>query len=302
MNGQISHHRLSRRTILRNMLYGLFGLFLAPIAGSQQQSRAETGWYETSEYDVEVADLPLELDGLTILHLTDIHQSTVINRDRLMELRAHIDQLQVDAIAVTGDLTYHSTDMSDLQDFFHDLPDRYPVLLVMGNHDYWDGGIPTLQPLLDEGIHLLRNDCFCLERDGARFIIAGLDNVWEEMDDLKGLLRRLPGDGPAMLMVHEPDVADQCAATGRFFLQISGHSHGGQICLPGGFAPVLPWMGQKYYRGYYLVDGMMVYTCRGIGMSKPFIRVNCRPEIVLYHFHPGAKPGFHPVAAGQITT
>jgi predicted MPP superfamily phosphohydrolase len=83
-----------------------------------------------------------------------------------------------------------------------------------------------------------------------------------------------------VLLAHEPDFADTSAATGRFALQISGHSHGGQVRLPF-MRLVLPQLGEKYPMGLYQVGGMYQYTNRGLGMVSPRVRFNCRPEITI---------------------
>jgi predicted MPP superfamily phosphohydrolase len=96
------------------------------------------------------------------------------------------------------------------------------------------------------------------------------------------VLKRLPEDGAAILLAHEPDFADISARTGRFDLQISGHTHGGQIRLPMIGFPYLPRFGRKYPRGLYKVGNMLQYTNRGVGMVHLPVRFNSRPEITLF--------------------
>ena len=123
-----------------------------------------------------------------------------------------------------------------------------------------------------------------LERGGALLHVAGLDDVWEDKHRLDRVLDILPGEGGSILLAHEPDIADEVAATGRFDLQISGHSHGGQVVIPLVGPPRLPPYGQKYPLGHYRIgpEGMHLYTTRGIGMIRPYVRFNCRPEITVY--------------------
>jgi predicted MPP superfamily phosphohydrolase len=106
--------------------------------------------------------------------------------------------------------------------------------------------------------------------------------VYVGQNRIEKVLEKLPEQGCAILMVHEPDFADESAATGRFDLQISGHSHGGQVNLPLLGAPVLPRFGRKYPQGLYQVGSMYQYTNRGVGMTPPYIRINCRPEITVF--------------------
>ncbi|HYN87535.1 MAG TPA: hypothetical protein VER55_03345, partial [Ardenticatenaceae bacterium] len=96
------------------------------------------------------------------------------------------------------------------------------------------------------------------------------------------VLAHLPPDGAAILLAHEPDFADISAATGRFDLQLSGHSHGGQVIVPFAGPLIGPRYGQNYPVGRYQVGSMIQYTNRGIGMVAPLVRFNCRPEVTVF--------------------
>ncbi len=125
----------------------------------------------------------------------------------------------------------------------------------------------------------------------ARLHVAGVDDymVGAARPDL--VLERLPAEGAAVLLAHEPDFADVSAATGRFDMQISGHSHGGQVRLPVLDPPYLPPHARRYPLGLYRVAGMLQYTNRGVGMLGPHIRLNCRPEITAFTFEPAQAHG-----------
>jgi predicted MPP superfamily phosphohydrolase len=113
-----------------------------------------------------------------------------------------------------------------------------------------------------------------------------VDDILVKQDRLDVVLAKLPDSGPAILLAHEPDYADTSAETGRFGLQLSGHSHGGQIVVPF-FGPVLtPYLGVKYYSGLYKVRDMWQYTNRGVGVIGFGVRFNCRPEITVFTLRP----------------
>jgi predicted MPP superfamily phosphohydrolase len=99
---------------------------------------------------------------------------------------------------------------------------------------------------------------------------------------LNDVIAQLEENTPAILLAHEPDFADISAATDRFDLQLSGHSHGGQIVLPFYGPPRLPESGQKYPSGLYKLGNMLQYTNRGVGMDRLAIRINCPPEITVF--------------------
>ncbi len=109
--------------------------------------------------------------------------------------------------------------------------------------------------------------------------LAGLDDLWSGQADLTAALAQAPANVPTILLVHEPDFADTVAKDGRVSLQLSGHSHGGQVRLPGIGAPILPYLGRKYDQGLYNVNNMWLYTNRGIGLGRIPLRINCPPEI-----------------------
>lgn len=128
----------------------------------------------------------------------------------------------------------------------------------------------------------LNNAVHTLQRGSALLNIAGVDDMWERKARLEDVLADMPREGAAVLLAHEPDFADISAASGRFGLQISGHSHGGQVIAPFIGPLQLPLYAKKCPPGRFQVGRMTQYTNRGIGMLQPHVRLNCRPEITVY--------------------
>ncbi|MEW5940331.1 MAG: metallophosphoesterase, partial [Chloroflexota bacterium] len=128
-----------------------------------------------------------------------------------------------------------------------------------------------------------------ISRAPASLHICGVDSVYDGHDDLDQALSQLPPDASAILLCHEPDFADTSAATGRFDLQISGHSHGGQVIIPFHGPIKTPKHGHKYPLSLYRVGEMFQYTNRGVGMLFPYVRFNCRPEITVFTLEPGSE-------------
>jgi predicted MPP superfamily phosphohydrolase len=158
------------------------------------------------------------------------------------------------------------------------------VFAIPGNHDYWTHIGTVLNELRSAGLTVLRNSSYRLEPRGAPLWLVGIDDVWERHDDLAAGLAGVPTDEPVLLLVHEPDFADMAARVPhRIFLQLSGHSHGGQVRLPLLGSPILPWLGRRYPAGLQEVpeSALQVYTSRGIGVIEPPVRVNCRPEVAV---------------------
>jgi predicted MPP superfamily phosphohydrolase len=279
-----SHKKLSRRAFLRSLGLAAGGVALATVG---------TGWYalEVEPQQIEVVRvsvsphrLPEAFDGLTIAHISDLHFGALVEA---REIRAAIDiirGLKPDIVVVTGDhvhrVTHGEPDLV-VQELSR-LTASLGAFAVMGNHDYWTNGPVVARSLQQAGLAVLRNAHTAIKRDGQTLYIAGLDDVWERHHDLKATLQGVPEDGCVLLLAHEPDIADECAQDPRFALQMSGHTHAGQVRLPGRGPLVVPRYGLKYREGLWQIGNMQLYVNRGIGVIWPPVRINCRPEVTLY--------------------
>ncbi|WP_017293532.1 metallophosphoesterase [Geminocystis herdmanii] len=162
------------------------------------------------------------------------------------------------------------------------LKPNYKSFSVLGNHDYATEVTLVEKALEDSHIINLKNDFYTFEKNNAILNIAGVDCFTYRKNNIKKILKNLPEKGVNILLVHEPDYAQYSAKFDRFQLQLSGHSHGGQIRIPFMGAPFLPPNGRTYPQGLYQVQNMIQYTNRGVGMAYPYIRFNCRPEITVF--------------------
>ncbi len=129
------------------------------------------------------------------------------------------------------------------------------------------------------GLPILINQGLSLAVKQEILYLAGLDDGWSGQPDLKAALDKLPAGAPVILLVHEPDLADRFSLDGRVSLQLSGHSHGGQIRLPKIGSVILPYMAWKYDKGLYKINDMWLYTTIGIGVTNEPVRFNCPPEV-----------------------
>jgi predicted MPP superfamily phosphohydrolase len=244
----------------------------------------EPNQIEITQQSLVLPDLPAAFHNYRLVQISDLHMGTWLNRRRLQDVVNQVNAQQPDLIAITGDFLNHEIE-SKVQDLIVPLSQLKATdgtVVVFGNHDYWSGSWLARRMVREAGLLDVNNDVLSLERSGAVLNIAGIDDYWEGRTRFDLVMKRLPSTGPAILLAHEPDFADVSAATERFALQISGHSHGGQIVLPYWGAPVLPYMGEKYASGRYQVGKMVQYTNRGIGTSRLQLRINCRPEITTF--------------------
>jgi len=244
----------------------------------------EPARFEVVARSLRLPRLSPEFDGYRLVQISDIHMNGFMTGDRLASVADHVNAQQPDLIALTGDfVTRNAGRHADaLIAGLRRLQAPDGVLAVLGNHDHWNGA-PYIASLLEQGgVTCLRNQVRTVTRSGASLHVAGVDDYWERCARIEDVLAALPADGAAILLAHEPDYADLSAATGRFDLQLSGHTHGGQVVIPFLRPPVLPHYGHRYPSGLYRVGTMWQYTNRGVGMASPRFRFNCRPEITLF--------------------
>jgi uncharacterized protein len=277
--------QFTRRAFLRSLVGCAVGALPLGADGFAYGRLLEPAWIETTRVTVNVPGLSAQFDGYCIAQLSDIHlDNDWMTRERLASVVRAVNRLAPDLIAITGDfVTGGPLDafLPVVRDELAQLRAADGVTAVLGNHDHWSGPDQVRAALGSIGITELRNAVMPIERGGAALQIAGVDDHWEGQDRLDLVQRQLVASAPSILLVHEPDFADISAATGRFALQLSGHSHGGQISVPFLGPPLLPPLGKRYPRGRYQVEGMVQYTNRGVGMLRPYGRLNCRPEISL---------------------
>jgi uncharacterized protein len=241
---------------------------------------------------VQIKNLGTDFVGYRVLHFSDIHLGTWMNEKRLEALMTLINRQEPDLICITGDFLTHSIHGSEsvLTNALSRLTAKDGVLAVLGNHDHWSDPGLVRRCLAASQIRELRNETVTLQRGGSKLYISGVDDVYNQKDRLDLVVNQVPDDAAAVILVHVPDFADLTAACGKFSLQISGHSHGGQVVLPWIGSPVLPPLGRKYVRGKYQINGMTLYTNRGVGTATLPIRLNCPPEISIYTLHPATEP------------
>jgi uncharacterized protein len=189
-------------------------------------------------------------------------------------------------------MLFSGSHASDLQDakrcayILRELHAPLGIFAVLGNHDHGRNPQLIARVLDANGITVLRNFGLYVERAGARLWIAGVDDALGGGANLDLALRGIPQDEATVLLAHEPDYAD--AVRGYpVDLQLSGHSHGGQVRLPLVGAPFLPRLARKYPWGLRQLGSLTLYTNRGIGTTFLPVRLNCPPEVTLLTLRSG---------------
>lgn len=277
---------MSRRKFLQTSTIVATGIGLSGVAGFIYSYQLEPSFLTLSNITVPIHNLPEAFEGYRIAQISDIHFDTWMNQERLSRVIQLVNQQAPDLITITGDYVTHGNVeewINELAEPLSQLTASDGVLTVLGNHDHWTNPFFIREMLKSANINELKNDSIVIERDGGKLAIGGVDDVWERKADLDQVLRSLPeAEIPAILLAHEPDFADLSAESGRFALQLSGHSHGGQVRFPLIGAPILPRLGRKYPIGQYQVRDMIQYTNRGVGMVRPTFRFGCPPEVAVF--------------------
>jgi uncharacterized protein len=245
--------------------------------------KIEPMWFEINQLDLTLPKLDRAFDGYRIVQISDLHAGDGIDRAHLEKVVAAVNAQNPDLVVITGDhVSRKPKQHVDLLDTLAKLHPRDRTISVLGNHDVYNDPTPIRKALQQAGVTLLENTIYTIKRDRATLHIAGVGDVFAERARLPEILAQLPATGAAIMLAHEPDFADEAAATGRFALQLSGHSHGGQIRLPF-YDGYLPEFARNYPLGRYQVGNMIQYTNKGIGTIKIYARFNCRPEISVFN-------------------
>jgi predicted MPP superfamily phosphohydrolase len=287
-------------------------------AGLGYSFLVEPRWFVVSNHVIPIRGLPLSLDGLRLVQLTDIHHGPWLSLAYVREVVQTANDLKPDLIVLTGD--YVSQSAAYIQPVVRELGRLQPrigAVAVLGNHDRWLCGSLTRKEFAQVGIPVIDNARRVLTADGrllhdevaaaSRAIpvpfgspdlsilpthtpaeglaLCGVGDLWTDKQDYRRALGGLPAGMPRLLLSHNPDVAEEraLARSGlRVDLLISGHTHGGQVFIPTLGTPIVPSrFGQKYAQG--LVEGPVcpVFVCRGIGETVLPLRVGVPPEIAV---------------------
>ncbi len=240
---------------------------------------------EANDPVVERVKIPLKglspaLDGFTIAVLADFHLYPFTQLELVQKAVAMANALQPDLTVLLGDYVWHELEaIFDLAPVLAGLNARHGVFAAAGNHDYWTDITVISAAMKEVGLPLFVNQGVPITMGAGTLYLAILDDGWSGEPDFQATMAGLTPGATAVLLSHEPDLADKYALDERIGLQLSGHSHGGQVRFPGVGALILPYLAWKYDYGLYRVNQTWLYTNRGLGVTNEPVRFNCPPEI-----------------------
>jgi predicted MPP superfamily phosphohydrolase len=232
--------------------------------------------------------LPRAFDGFVFLHLADLHFG--MNEQFLDTLVRRLEPLRYDLCVLTGDyraLTYglYSTALDGLERLRAAI--KGPAYAILGNHDT----IRMAPAMENMGYQLLLNEATSVVRDGEAIYLAGVDDAnFYHMANVEQTTRDIPAGAVSILLSHTPETYDRAGQAG-FDLMLCGHTHGGQICLPGGI-PIRTEAAspRRFVRGSWRYGKMIGYTSAGAGTSIVDVRLNCPPEVTLHQLQRSPAP------------
>ncbi|MBI5783321.1 MAG: metallophosphoesterase family protein [Gammaproteobacteria bacterium] len=251
---------------------GLFGLY--------GRGRRNALRIRVVRNEVPLTALPAVFDGYTILHLSDLHLD--MSEEFVHALIERVRAVSYDLCVLTGDYRYRTRGpcepaLAGLALLRPHL--KEPVYAVLGNHD----SIRMVPGMEDMGVRVLLNESVRIERQGAVIHLAGIDDAhYYRVDNLHKAAHDIPHEEVSILLSHTPETYRN-AAHADFKLMLCGHTHGGQICLPGGIPLITDAdCPRAFARGPWRYHDLVGYTSVGAGSSIVDVRLNCLPEITLH--------------------
>lgn len=241
---------------------------------------AEPYLLAVERHAVGLRRLPAALDGLRVVHLSDIHHSPFTGREQVERAVEMANSLQPDIIALTGDYISHEREYAaPCAEMLGRLHARYGVYAVLGNHDHWVDAPLITDLFRAEGVHVLVNEGMRFEHRGASFWLAGVDDTMVGLEDLPLALAGSRDDEMKLLLAHNPIVLRRAARAG-VDLVLSGHTHGGQVTWRSERS-ASGRVRRRLLRGLGRQGDTQIYVSRGLGTVVLPVRYGCPPEVSL---------------------
>ena len=243
---------------------------------------------------LRIRRLPAPFHGLRVVQISDFHHRGYAEDYYLRHVVDKVNALEPAMVAMTGDfITAHGSPFGPWRKAMPVCAEilsglRAPLrICTLGNHDCIDAAF-VMHCLTERGLTVLHNSYTAIEAADERLWIAGLADAYFDFPDLDRAIPRATEREPVLLLGHEPDFADTVRAYGGVDVMLAGHSHGGQVRVPGITPAFLPVMGRRYVRGLFQLDDLQLYVNRGIGAVHLPIRFRCPPEITLFTLEPAS--------------
>lgn len=280
---------VNRRSFIKKSIISFLSLF--GISGSvyYYSREIEPSLLDIHKETIQSIRIPESFNEFKILQFSDTHIGFHYTLEQFEKLVNKINALKPDIVLFTGDLlddpSNHSINLDELTKALSRIESAKGKYWVYGNHDHGGYGTDLVKDLFDQAeFSLLKNESVLISSENSYIQLAGLDDAMLGQPDLAATLQtEIEGDFFTILMAHEPDMADFTKQY-PIDVQLSGHSHGGQIQVPFYGYIYTPYLAKKYVEGSYLLGErpLHLFVSRGIGTTRLPYRFLCKPEITLY--------------------
>jgi uncharacterized protein len=281
--------KVSRRSFIKRAIGSFLTMLSAGYGGYFYAHQIEPRLLKVNSHVIRHVDIPKAFEGFKIVQFSDTHLGFQYDLKQFNKLISHINSLEPDVIFFTGDLM--------------DAPNQYPYseqivpllknlqapfgkYAIYGNHDHGGYGSNIYKNIMDESdFKLLLNDSDRIQLADGSIYILGIDDAMLGRPNIESSIKKVPEKQYKILLSHAPDLADQAAELG-IQLQLSGHSHGGQIQIPFIGALITPPYAKKYHEGFYDIQitdfPLTLYVNRGIGTTRLPFRFLSKPELTVF--------------------
>lgn len=248
----------------------------------------------TKSYTLTSERLPKSFHGLKIVQFSDLHLGYHYSIRKLRRLVRHIQEQKADVIVFTGDFADRPIRLKwkqEIVDCLTTLQAPFGKYWIYGNHDYRDESEAIVAKYMEAGgFTALHNTATFLKRGQEHIVLAGIDDVIRSTPNLHAATRHSDEDSFTILLAHEPDLAENVRHL-PVDVQLSGHSHGGQVRIPFYGEVIVPPYGRRYVDSHYEIGSrpLHVFVSRGVGTTRMPIRFACPPEISILTLQHGPK-------------
>jgi predicted MPP superfamily phosphohydrolase len=258
--------------------------------------RVEPTWLELSECPVPIAGLPALFAGFRIVQLSDFHCSRQVTPAYLAEAVELARAQHPDLVVLTGDFIHQGYKyVPAVAECLGRLTAPHGVYAVLGNHDFSVRNAlgfrryrhlhrAVTSALSDQGIRVLQNEAVRLSRQEAVLHLVGVQDLWSRVCDLERAFAEVPPNNPCVVLAHNPRTVEHLDGR-RCDLMLSGHTHGGQVHVPGLGRPTLSKRARRFAAGMYRYRQTHVYVNKGVGFGFRF-RFGVRPEVAVLTLQP----------------
>ncbi|MFC4320372.1 metallophosphoesterase [Litchfieldia salsa] len=277
----------TRRQFLKKGLKSLFTTVLASSLGYFYARYVEPKWLQITKHTITHPLIPKSFDNIKIVQFSDTHIGHSFDIDHFRVVASKLNELEPDIVFFTGDLIDNPSifpSPDELIPILYNIKAPLGKFSIYGNHDHGGYGSDIYRDvMINSNFTTLLNESIEIKKEKGKIIVVGLDDIMLGRPDFTGAFEKITGDHYTIALVHEPDVAPRVASFGAH-LQLSGHTHGGQIQFPFLGPIITPPLGKDYPEGKFTIGATntLLYVNRGLGTTRLPFRFLSRPEISVY--------------------